>query len=146
MARLASLAAQIAIRTLLRSDAALEALTGDDGEGGACVFDGVPDDTNYPYVTFGDHNETPWDVFAKDGSENRLTLYVWSQAAGYEEALTIADRINVLLHNATLAFDVSDERESVRCRLEMLDTMREPDGRTRRAVLRYLINTEETTP
>ncbi|HEX6956259.1 MAG TPA: DUF3168 domain-containing protein [Agromyces sp.] len=145
MARLASLAAQIAVRTLLRSDAALEALTGDDGDGGARVFDGVPDDQAYPYVTFGDHNESPWDVFGKDGSENRLTLFVWSQALGYEEALTIADRIQQLLHNASLAFDVSDERASVRCRLEMLDTMREPDGRTRRAVMRFLINTEETT-
>lgn len=139
MAKLASLHVQKAIRSLLRSDAALTALTG----AAQRVFDGVPDDQPYPYITFGDHSGEPWDVFGRDGQESRVTMFVWSQARGYEEGLTIANRVNELLHNANLNL-ASGGMSTVLLRLEMMDTMREPDGRTRRAVLRYRLITQET--
>lgn len=138
MAKLASLHAQRAIRTLLRNDAALTALTG----AAQRVFDGVPDDQPYPYITFGDHSGEPWDAFGQDGQESRITMFVWSQARGYEEVLAIAERVNELLHQHQLVL-TSGGLTTVSLRLEMMDTMREPDGRTRRAILRYHLFTQE---
>lgn len=139
MARFALIPAQVAIRARLRADATLDTLIGADR-----ILDGVPDNTPYPYVTFGEKNTKPWDVFGTDGNEDQITLYVWSQAKGDKEATDIGSRINELLHGYALDLS-SDNFDTVLLQLDFADFgHREPDGRTRRAILRYKLITQET--
>jgi len=138
VAKLSLIPAQAAIRTRLLADGTLTALLAS----ATSIYDGVPDDAEYPYVVFGEKHSQPWDVFGKDGHDDSISIYVWSRALGDEECLTIASRINELLHG--FALDVSSAGFStVLLQLDMLDTMREPDGRTRKSVSRYKIMTQE---
>lgn len=141
MGKLSVLPLQTAIRTLLLADGTLTGLLA----ASTAVYDGVPDDAEYPYVTFDTKHSEPTDTFDKDVNDDRITLYIWSQARGDEQALTIASRINDLLHGTTLDLASSGFRNVPgSLQLDMMDTMREPDGRTRKAILRYKTTNEET--
>lgn len=146
MGKLSLVALQTAIRTILVNDATLTSLTGSSAlTSGARVFDGVPDDQAYPYISFADKHVEPVDTFDKDVNDDRIMLYVWSQSKGDAEALNIASRVNDLLHGASLDLTASGFRNiPSSLQLEMLDTMREPDGRTRKAIMRYKTMNEET--
>ena len=140
MGKLSLIHVQSAIRTLLLADGTLCALLAST----TAIYDGVPDDAAYPYIAFGEKHTEPWDTFSGDANDDRIMLYVWSQAKGDLEALTIASRVNDLLHGSTLDLASAGFRMvPSSLQLEMLDTMREPDGRTRKAMMRFKLQAEE---
>lgn len=141
MGKLSLIPLQSAIRTLLLADGTLTALLATV----TSIYDGVPDDAAYPYIVFGEKNTTPNDVFGQDVNDDKITLYVWSQALGDEQALTIASRVCDLLHGTDVNLTSGGFRNvPSSLQLEMLDTMREPDGRTRKAIMRFKAMNEET--
>lgn len=114
-------ALQRALYARLVGDAALTAgITG--------VFDHVPEKTAPPYVRLGEGTEVPFDTFDRRGHEASVTLEVWSEAAGFREALEIADRVVALLTETPLAID---GHQLVSCELDTVSTLTDPDGRTR---------------
>src|SRR5690606_17131679 len=90
---------QKAMFETLAGDAALAALLG-----GARIFDHVPTDAAFPYVTFGRVSVFDWSTSTESGLEHLVTLHVWSKAKGKKEAFAILDAVRKVLE-APLTLD-----------------------------------------
>ena len=123
----AALALQQALYGRLSGDATLAGLV-------SGVFDHVPDETAFPYVTVGEDAATDWSTKTFDGQRHALTVHVWSRARGRTEAKTIMARLYALLHGATFAMA---GHELILLRCDFSETRREPDGLTQHGVMRF---------
>jgi hypothetical protein len=130
----AGLELQKAIYHQLRTDAALLALLG-----GAKIYDDTPQQTAFPYVTFGQSLMRDWATGTEAGHEHVLTLHVWSRAAGRREVHEVMSAIEAALHEATLGLT---SQHLVNLRHEFSDARREPDGDTYHGTVRYRAVTE----
>ena len=101
---------------------------------GASVFDEVPEGSSYPYVTIGESTALDYSTNDVNGSEQTLTLHVWSQYRGSKETKNILDRLHDLLHNYSLSVTGAN---LINLRLEFSDLLRDPDGITRHGVVRF---------
>ncbi|EPG4108398.1 TPA: DUF3168 domain-containing protein [Pseudomonas aeruginosa] len=92
------------------------------------VFDAVPDDTLYPYVTIDREvaqNTSP--ISGRKRKQRLIYLSVWSDHQGQAEVRRILNEIDVALDERHLSVD---EGRAVSVRVIASDTNREPDGRT----------------
>lgn len=128
---------QAAVYTRLTADEQLAALiTG--------IYDYVPEDAVFPYVTVGEAIETPDNTVAGLGRQTVITLHVWTRARGHAKGLTIAARITALLDHQPLTIPGSAH---IATRYEFGQTLidPEPPGDVRHVVLRYRVVTEQPT-
>jgi hypothetical protein len=91
---------QKAIFTALLADTGLVAVLG-----GGKVFDHAPASVAFPYVTLGRASVYDWSTATEPGTEQLLTLHVWSKARGKKEALDIMERVRLVLDGAPLDLD-----------------------------------------
>ena len=136
MSSSAAIVLRRAIRATLASDAALTTLLG-----GANIFDEAPRGVAPPFVTFGDWQTRDWSTASDEGAEHIFIVNAWSSQPGAREALAIADRLRVLLHDQPLALD---GHGLVNLRFTQLETRRETNGRFNRAISRFRATTEPT--
>lgn len=104
------------------------------------VFDEVPQNQPFPYVTIGDMTSTPWRTMSRFGEEVTITLHIWSQQKGFREAYEILDDLNRLLADQVipvLGWDVAA------CWYEFSDTIRDPDGVTKHIPVRYRMQVQK---
>jgi len=83
------------------------ALSTDGTLTGLCTVVGdIADDTPYPFVFVGTATEKPWNtmggVASGFGAECTVTCHVYSRYAGDYEALSILNRVKLLLDHVTL--------------------------------------------
>ncbi len=123
-----SLELQGAVVAALKGNATLAALIGDR------VFDNVPTDAPYPYVSLGASWETPDDAECIDGMDVGFRIDVWSRAIGFAEARRIGDVVRRALHNADLSLS---ENALVMIQHERTDVMRDPDGLTSHVAIEF---------
>lgn len=69
------------------------------------VYDHVPQGTDFPYVVIGDSQIKDWSCKTSQGSEQVVSLYIWSREGGRMQAATIMERIYLLLHGADLSVE-----------------------------------------
>ena len=101
------------------------------------VYDDVPQNTDYPYITIGDDTSTEWDTVDKVGGESTLTVHTWSREAGRREIKKIMSEVYEVLHMHEL--DVPGYNV-VLCRQEFAESLPvEADGRTRHGVQRFRV-------
>ena len=141
MAEDSSWALQQAIFGALRAEAVLITLAGDGASPErAKVFDHVPQDETFPYLTLGPTTQLPWDTKNSDGMEHTIEVHCWSQYAGQSEvkrmmaaALDAIDGVALTVIGHTL----------VLLQFNFGQTLNDPDGITHHGVQRYraLINT-----
>ncbi len=129
----ADLALQRAIYAHLAGDAALDALVA------GRIYDSVPGEAAFPYVTLGDALVTAFDTGDTCGAEHRLALNVWSRAGGRSEAKAILGALHAALHDAPLT---PEGHSLINLRFAEAETRREPDGTTWRGVIRFRAVTE----
>ena len=122
-------ALQQAVFSTLSGDATLSTLLG-----GAKVYDGAPRNAEAPYVHLGEVTARDWSTATEAGTEVDFAVVVWSREPGRSQALSIADRVAVLLHDASLT--VSGQR-LVNLRHLSTETAREDKPQGRRAVARF---------
>lgn len=67
------------------------------------VFDHVPQGSAYPFVTIGECVVRDFSNAEKQGTENRLSIHVFSRGQGRREASLIMERICTLLNNTALS-------------------------------------------
>ena len=103
------------------------------------VYDDVPMDAAYPYVTIGETAIRDWSTGTEEGGEHILTLHVWSRGAGRKEAQVIMDAVRAALHGAPLA--VSGHL-LINFRHELSEARRETDGETYHGLVRFRAVTE----
>jgi hypothetical protein len=66
------------------------------------VYDKVPDNTDYPYITLGDVRARDWSSVTTDGMSLSITINVYSRGAGRKEIHAIMAQLMVLLHDQDL--------------------------------------------
>jgi Protein of unknown function (DUF3168) len=130
-------ALQKGIYTTLSEHAGLTALIGTGR-----IFDDVPRDADFPYVTFGQSQLRDWSTGEEAGHEHVITLHVWSQENGRREVHEVMGELQETLHLAAMTLD---GHRLVNLRHEFSEARREPDGETYRGIIRYRAVTEPLT-
>lgn len=118
---------QKAVYAALDGDATLGALiTG--------VFDHVPPDTAFPYVTVGEVTVADASTMGKDGQAHTITVHSWSRGRGRKEVKDIMAEVYRVLHKANLALTGHDLAGMM---FEFASTLTDPDGLTYHGVQRF---------
>ena len=129
----ADLALQKAIYAHLSADTAIVALVG------TRLFDNVPGDASFPYLTLGEAQVDDWSTGDEGGSEHFLSLHVFSRAGGRAEAKSILGAARSALHDASLTLEGF---QLINLRFLSAETRRESDGATWRGTIRFRAVTE----
>lgn len=97
------------------------------------VYDHVPDGVAMPYVTLGEDTAVDWSTKPVPGTEVTHTLHIWSDYSGMAEVKRIIDQVVQALTISPLTVEGF---AVVMPRLDMVDTMRDPEG-YRHGVVRF---------
>lgn len=89
---------QRAVFETLSASAALTALLG-----GAKIHDHAPAHVAFPYITFGNATLADWSTATEQGSEQIVTLHVWSKGKGKKQVLDIMEAVRGLIDDAALS-------------------------------------------
>lgn len=100
------------------------------------VFDFVPDNQAYPFITVGESTSIPYETYDRYGEEVSTILHVWSRYQGMKEINEIMDDCKRLL--ARKSFTVIGW-QNISCYHDFSEVIREPDGETRHGVIRFRI-------
>lgn len=133
----ASWALQRAVHATLTGDADLTTLLG-----GTKVYDYVPRNASFPYITFGQSTERDWSTGGDEGHEHVVTLRVWSDARGRKQIQSIVDAVRAVLHDASPALT---GHRLINLRHEFTEVRRTGDGETLRGLIRFRAVTEPKT-
>ncbi len=128
---------QVAVDTALRADATLIALLADGADG---IYDGVPQDSVFPYVVIGDDTVRPFDTMTEDGAEVTLTIHTWDSpdADGDPVGAKITKQIMAAIENALDQASISVTGHTLTLlRHEFSQVLNDPDGLTRHGVQRF---------
>jgi hypothetical protein len=125
-------AAQEAVYASLSATGPLQALIGDP----ARIYDVVPPDAQYPYVTLGDITVRDFDTKDRTGFEQSFLLHAWSRYRGRKELKSILQAVFDRLHNAVLTVMGAD---FVSCQFLSCSVGAENDGLTLHGVMRFRI-------
>ncbi len=109
--------------------------------GGAKIYDDVPRDATFPYVTFGESVVRDWSTGSDEGFEHVVTLHAWSRANGRRESHEIVGALRSSLHDQALAVE---GHRLINLRHEFSEARREADGETYHGIVRYRAVTEPT--
>jgi hypothetical protein len=107
--------------------------------GGTRIYDHVPRNASYPYVTFGQSIAREYGTAIDDGEEHILTLHVWSDGGSRGQAHEIMGAVRRALHDEPLS--LTDHR-LVNISQEFADARREPERETYHGIIRYRAVTE----
>lgn len=118
-------------------------LTGDAGFAALSpLFDDVPEEQAFPYSSFGEATELPFDTFGGTGSDATLMMHIWSRYNGFGEAQAInAAMIGVLDNDVGL---VIAGYGTVLLNFESSVQLRDPDGITRHIATRFRVIADAT--
>lgn len=123
-----SLELQGLIVARLKGDATVSALVGDR------IYDSVPADADFPYVSMGPRDEISDDTDCRAGFELSLQIDVWSRQPGYPEAQRVSDTVRRCL--VTYEFPAM-ENPLVYFKHQQTRIFRDPDGLTTHAALTF---------
>lgn len=108
----------------------------------AAVYDFVPEDATFPYFSIGEDTAIPWNSKTAAGQEVTHTLHVFSQSPSPQEVKDLIDQGISALTESPL--DLSDAGFKVCVHsLDFNETLKEGDGLTRHAVLRFRFKIQE---
>lgn len=123
--------------------AVFEALSGDAGLtaliGSGKIYDDVPRNAEFPYVTFGLSQQRDWATGTEEGHEHSFSLHVWSRENGRKEVHETMGKLRAVLHDAALMLDGF---RLINLRYEFSEARRETDGDTYRGLVRFRATTE----
>lgn len=100
------------------------------------VYDAVPQDTAFPYITTASDNIDQWDADDMRGFEATLEIHVWSRHRGQGEVKRIQQAIYNALHNVALTVI---RHNTVLCQWETAQQFVDPDGLTRHGVQSFRV-------
>jgi len=107
--------------------------------GAGQVYDDVPRDADFPYVTFGPTASRDWSTGSDDGDEHVVTLNAWSRVGGRRGVLAIAETVRAALDEVPLSVD---GHRLINLRHEAIDARRGEDGETYQGSIRLRAVTE----
>jgi len=103
------------------------------------VYDDIPEQAPYPYVTMGELTARDWSDKFEAGQEVYSTKHIWSQYKGKKEVTEMGDAILQALTKSPL--DLGPNFRAVLDALDTNEVIIDIDGITRHGILRqrYLI-------
>lgn len=128
-------AIQDALYEALRADSGVQALLGSP----ARLYDHVPPDATFPFVTLGTMQAEPFDTNQHAGTRTRAMLHIWSRARGNKETKSIMDALSNRLHGGALSIV---GQQLVFCRLQSAATDLDDDGLTHHGLLQFQLITQ----
>lgn len=108
----------------------------------AAVYDFVPETQTFPYIAIGEDTAIPWNSKTAAGQEVTHTLHLFSQAPGSQEIKDLIDHAIAALTESPLDLSISGFNVAVHS-LDFNETLKEGDGVTRHAVLRFRFKIHE---
>lgn len=106
------------------------------GIAGGRITDNPQANTLFPHVELGETTATQMSVTGRDGTDEVMILNVWSRAGGAREVKQIVAQIREALDGKTLN---ATGRKSIHSWVLDETVRREPDGLTRRALIRVRV-------
>ena len=100
----------------------------------SAVYDRPPQGSAYPYITIGESTISDWSTKTTTGTEQIVTLHVWSRNGGRKEAALIMERVYNLLHQANMSVT---GQTLVQIRFVSGDILLENDGYTYQGIMRF---------
>ena len=111
-------------------------LRGDVSVGDICgdrVYDNIPSNEVFPYISFGPSDFISDDADCIDGRQETVQLDIWSQKQGsLVEAKNLTDAVKSALHDAEGDLGVN---ALVGLRVPSARVVRDPDGKTARGII-----------
>jgi len=107
--------------------------------GGVHIHDHAPANVPFPYVTFGRTSVYDWSTGTESGTEQLLTLHVWSKAKGKGETHELMEAIATRLNDAAL---ILEGHHLVNLRLEFSEIVFDEDLSVHHGLLRFRAVTE----
>lgn len=103
------------------------------------VYDHVPDDAPFPFVSLGEDTEIDWSAKSEPGEEVTHTVHIYSRWKGMKETKDIKNQVVMALTEEN-ELDLGDEFRIVLRRPDSFNSFRENE-KTRHSVvrMRYLI-------
>jgi hypothetical protein len=132
-----SLELQGAIVERLKAYPALASLVG------SRVYDHVPPDVVFPYVSWGPEQTVSDDSDCITAFEISIQLDAWSRTVGLSEVKRIAEAVRAALHDHDL---VLTENALVSIQHRQTRNLRDPDGQTMHAVIDLVALIEQPQP
>lgn len=132
----AALELQKAVFAALIADTALTAALG-----GERVYDAVPPNAAFPYISFGRTSGFDWSTGTENGAEQLFTLHVWSKARGKTEVLEIMELARARIEDDGLTGMAGYNPVSVR--LEFAEARYDEDLAVHHGLLRFRVLIEE---
>ena len=117
--------------------AIFQAIVG-SGVVGNRVYDEIPEsgETEFPYIAIGESDGSPDDIECQDGTDDALTLQIWSRYQGFKEVKDVIDALRPVLHN--IEFTVPG-RSDVHVWFDFTRTFRDSNGVDRRGIVQLRI-------
>lgn len=109
----------------------------------SAVYNHVPQDSAFPYITFGVDTAADWGTKTEQGQAHTLDVHVWSRYRGTKEARQVLAAVYGVLHEQPGALSVSGHTV-VEVRYRFSRVVRDPDGLTYHGVAQYQVLTEAT--
>jgi hypothetical protein len=119
---------QTAIYTTTVNAAAIQTLVG------TRVYDHVPQETEFDYITIGEITAVDFSTKSFDGQESTVTFHAWSRYAGRKKAKQITGALYTLFHNNPVTVSGHNHFQM---QFDFEDTFLDPDGLTYHGVIRF---------
>jgi hypothetical protein len=129
-----SLELQGAIVVRLKAFAALTALIG------TRVYDQVPSNPTFPYVSWGPDQSISEDADCITGFEVSIQVDAWSRTVGLSEVKRIAEAVRAALHDYDLPLA---DNALVSIRHTSTQNLKDPDGLTNHSVIEFTALVEQ---
>jgi hypothetical protein len=129
-----ALALQTGLRTALLADTALVTALGGDQ-----VFDDVPREAPFPYITIGDIDTRDWSTQTSRGHEHIVTLHLWSRYRGRKQVQDLIAEVDRILDGGDPPLQ---GHRLVNLSTVFWTAQREPDGEVYRGTVRLRAVTE----
>lgn len=133
---------QIAMVALLKADTELTGLLG-----GQFVYDQrAPEGRPEPYVLVGDHLSIPDNTHTTAGRDVTVTIHIWTRVRTNQQGQEISAAVSALLdHQVAALNDVIAGHKIVAIRQTFDQALTDPDPELRHHVLRFRVQTTQTS-
>ena len=129
-----ALALQTGLRAALLADADLVTALG-----GQLVFDDVPREAPFPYITIGEIETRDWSTQTSRGNEHTVTVHVWSRYRGRKQVQELIGEVDRILDGTDPPLT---GHRLVNLSTVFWTALREPDGEVYRGTVRLRAVTE----
>jgi hypothetical protein len=105
--------------------------------GGVRIYDRPPEPAGFPFITLGQSPLRDWSAGSEEGSEQRLTVHVWSPFGGKKHMQDVIKAVRTSLNDWPLA----SGRERITLNHEFSEARLDPEDDSFHGIVRYRAST-----